>query len=102
VKALGVINGCQRWQLIDEADDGSGAPLAGVRGDSKASMIRVSLDMVGSAADAWSTATAAEGWDPGVSELGTPGIGTEGPGPMVDNSTQVSATSWAQLKSILR
>ena len=43
-------------RVIDEADDGSDAPFAGLGGDNKASMVRVSLDMSGILPDAWATA----------------------------------------------
>ena len=58
--------------LIDTADDGSGAPLAGDN-KQKAAMVRVEFDTDGSQEHAWATATEASGWDDGSSELGTPG-----------------------------
>ena len=58
--------------LIDTADDGSGAPLAGDN-KQKAAMVRVEFDTDGSQEQAWATATEASGWDDGSSELGTPG-----------------------------
>ena len=58
--------------LIDTADDGSGAPLAGDN-KQKAAMVRVEFDTDGSLENAWATATEASGWDDGSSELGTPG-----------------------------
>ena len=58
--------------LIDSADDGTGAPLAGDN-KQKAAMVRVEFDTDGSLENAWATATEASGWDDGSSELGTPG-----------------------------
>ena len=58
--------------LIDSADDGTGAPLAGDN-KKKAAMVRVEFDTDGSLKQAWETATEASGWDEGSSELGTPG-----------------------------
>ena len=58
--------------LIDSADDGTGAPLAGDN-KLKAAMVRVEFDTDGSLENAWATATEASGWDDGSSELGTPG-----------------------------
>ncbi len=89
-------------QLIDEADDGSGAPFAGLGGDSKASMVRVSLDMVGTLPDAWSTAEEAVGWDAGAIELGTPGSIPGQLQPGAEGATQVTGSSWARLKLVGR
>lgn len=60
-------------QLVDVADDGSGAPLAG---DSqlKKAMVRVLFDADGSVATSWATAQEASGWDEGAIEQGTPGL----------------------------
>ena len=58
--------------LIDSADDGTGAPLAGDN-KLKAAMVRVDFATDGSMEQAWETATEASGWDDGSSELGTPG-----------------------------
>lgn len=59
-------------RLIDRADDGTGAPLAG---DSqlKQSMVRIHLDGDGSDPASWATAEQAIGWQAGATELGTPG-----------------------------
>jgi hypothetical protein len=85
-------------QLVDEADDGSGAPLAGVGGDAKSSMVRVALDMIGSLPDAWSTALESDGWDSGAKELGTPGTVPGSGQARPESPTQISASSWARLK----
>ena len=58
--------------LVDSADDGSGAPLAGDN-KQKAAMVRVEFETDGSLEQAWATATEASGWDDGSVELGTPG-----------------------------
>ena len=58
--------------LVDSADDGSGAPLAGDN-KQKAAMVRVEFGTDGSLEQAWATATEASGWDDGSVELGTPG-----------------------------
>ena len=58
--------------LVDSADDGTGAPLAGDN-KQKAAMVRVEFDTDGTLKQAWETATEASGWDDGSSELGTPG-----------------------------
>lgn len=89
-------------RLIDEADDGSGAPFAGLGGDDKASMVRVSPDMSGALRDAWSTAQEASGWDPGATELGTPGTFPGQFRPDADSATQVKAASWGRLKTARR
>ena len=83
--------------LVDEVDDGTGAPFGGHGGETRASMVRLALDAPGSSEDAWSTADMAVGWDPGATELGTPGslpASTSGDG----DATQVSARLWSQIK----
>lgn len=84
--------------LMDEADDGSGAPFAGTGGDSKAAMVRVALEVTGTSADAWSSAEESSGWDPGASELGTPGTIPGQLQPAATSATQIAAGSWAELK----
>jgi len=86
-------------QLVDEADDGSGAPFAGSGGDSKSSMVRVSTDMAGSLPEAWSSALESTGWDAGAGELGAPGTISAEIRPNTENSTQIAASSWARLKT---
>jgi len=88
--------------VIDEADDGSDAPFAGLGGDNKASMVCVSLDMSGILPDAWATAQEASGWDPGAEELGTPGTIPGQFLPDADSATQVTAASWGSLKAARR
>ena len=58
--------------IIDVADDGSGAPMGG-NNELKSSMVRILFDGDGAKHESWSTAREATGWDPGGSELGTPG-----------------------------
>ena len=58
--------------VMDVADDGRGAPLAGdVK--AKAAMVRVLFGTDGTSKAAWQTANTASGWDDGAGELGTPG-----------------------------
>ncbi len=85
-------------RLIDEADDGSGAPLAGSGGDIKSAMVRVSPDMVGGSSDAWSSALESAGWDAGAEELGTPGTVAGTLQANDESATQIAASSWADLK----
>jgi len=86
-------------RVVDEADDGRGAPFAGLGGDSKASMVRVSLDRTGSLPESWSTAEEAAGWDSGAVELGTPGSIPGQLQPDATSATQVTAASWGRLKA---
>jgi hypothetical protein len=60
--------------LIDTADDGAGAPLAGDNGDIKKSMSRKSTPGDGTSADNWCTAETSVNWDAGATEKGTPGV----------------------------
>lgn len=88
----------QTARLVDEADDGTGAPFGGQGGDARAAMVRIAFDAPGSEASSWTTAEEASGWDPGATELGTPGLV---PGRLqsgADGATQVLAVSWAGLK----
>jgi len=57
--------------LIDTADDGTGAPAAG-DAETKASMIRNDPIRDGVLADSWHTADTREGWNDGAQEFGTP------------------------------
>lgn len=61
--------------LIDTADDGNGAPLAGSNGATKASMMRKWIAGDGTLAANWTTSTESVGFDVGATDLGTPGIG---------------------------
>lgn len=84
--------------IIDEIDDGSGAPMAGAGGDARASMVRAKLDLIGSSEEAWTTAEEAIGWDAGADELGTPGtVGTAAP--EAPNATMVTELSWGRVKA---
>lgn len=69
--------GGQTWDdvnsiLIDTADDGNGAPLAGDNTNKK-SMSRKSPAGDGTQATSWCTAGVQVNWDPGTTEYGTPG-----------------------------
>jgi len=57
--------------LMDTADDGTGAPAAG-DAETKASMVRSEPIGDGELADSWHTADTREGWDDGAQEFGTP------------------------------
>ena len=58
--------------VIDTADDGTGAPLAGDNGDIKKSMSRKSTPGDGTLEENWCTASTSVNWDAGATELGTP------------------------------
>ncbi|NOZ60157.1 MAG: hypothetical protein GXO74_00600, partial [Calditrichaeota bacterium] len=58
--------------LIDTADDGTGAPAAGDN-TLKYSMMRVTPPADGTLPTSWFTADIAQGWDNGATEKGTPG-----------------------------
>ena len=58
--------------LMDTADDGSGAPAAGDN-TNKYSMMRIDPPGDGTQASNWFTADFANGWDVGATEKGTPG-----------------------------
>jgi len=86
-------------RLVDVADDGSGAPLAG---DSqlKKAMVRVLFDGDGAAPASWATAQEASGWDPGAPELGTPGQAPPRPrSASSEASTPIRPVTWALLKA---
>ncbi len=61
--------------LIDTADDGIGAPAAGENPGTldRKSMVRNDPPGNGADASSWHTADQSFGWDPGATELGTPG-----------------------------
>jgi hypothetical protein len=84
--------------LVDVADDGSGAPLAGDPQLKKA-MVRVLLDTDGTLPISWATAEDREGWDEGVAANGTPGRVQVLPDSAL--STTVRPAAWASLKSAL-
>ena len=88
--------------LVDVADDGRGAPLAGDRGE-KASMVRVDPQVDGSEKEAWATATAASGWDPGAGELGTPGTPSSrgAKRARASDETAIVSVSWSRIKGEL-
>ena len=88
----------QGGRLIDIADDGTGNPLAG---DSKLkrAMVRILFDQEGTSSTSWATAQEASGWDPGATELGTPGLipaYLQSASPA--SSTSIHSTSWGTLK----
>ena len=84
--------------VVDVADDGSGAPLAG---DSKLkrSMVRIDFEGAGTEPAHWDTATESEGWDDGASELGTPGSIPAYLNEAAERtSTAIGRGSWADFK----
>lgn len=86
-------------QLVDLADDGTGAPLAG-DAERKRAMVRENLVGDGGAQGSWRTADRASGWDPGTQAMGTPGLvrkSTSAPA-----STAVAPRSWGQAKDAVR
>lgn len=69
-------------QIVDEVDDGSGAPFAGANPSgtgAKASMERLDLLTPGTVKENWSTAAVSLGFDPGPAIFGTPGFAREIP-----------------------
>ncbi len=58
--------------LIDRADNGVGAPIAGDL-QQRHAMVRIHLDADGTLPTSWATAQEAIGWKPGATEMGTPG-----------------------------
>lgn len=84
-------------ELMDTADDGSGAPLAG-DAEQKRSMVRIKLHGDGTQAESWATAEEASGWDAQSLEKGTPGSIP----PSILNApsltTAVQTANWATLK----
>lgn len=88
----------QGGRLIDIADDGTGNPLAG---DSKLkrAMVRIAFAQEGTSPTSWATAQEASGWDPGATELGTPGQipAYLQPAPPAQG-TSIHSTSWGTLK----
>jgi len=85
--------------LMDIADDGSGAPLAGDL-NLKRSMVRIQLHGDGTQAESWATAEEASGWDIESVEMGTPGsIPQQLLSPNINGSTTaVRSESWANIK----
>lgn len=85
--------------VVDVADDGRGAPLAGSTSP-RAAMVRVDLTADGSTSQAWATSTTSEGWKAGAVELGTPGtvpelrFGSSG----TDRTTAVPPGPWGAVK----
>ena len=57
--------------LVDTADDGRGAPLAG-DGMVRKSIVRTTFHRADDQPYSWATATEQSGWDAGASEWGTP------------------------------
>lgn len=85
--------------MVDVADDGRGAPLAGSTGP-PASMVRVDPEADGSTPEAWATATDSQGWKEGSLELGTPGTGPDiAPvAPRTGTTTAIPPARWGALK----
>jgi hypothetical protein len=90
-------------RLIDAADDGSGAPLAG-DGKLKQAMVRADFEMDGTQGEAWVTAVEAAGWQPGAAELGTPGSipARLVPTSLPPSPTAVPTMGWADVKASAR
>ena len=86
--------------VIDLIDDGRGAPFGGLSGETKAAMVRTDLAAPGDQKDSWTTATEASGWDPGATELGTPGT-LPGQQASVEIPTHVTAVGWGTIKNQL-
>ena len=84
--------------VIDLVDDGKGAPFGGKGGDARAAMVRADLAAPGDEKDSWSTATDASGWDPGATELGTPGA-VPGQQASAGIPTNVTAVAWGTIKN---
>ena len=84
--------------LVDIADDGGGAPLAGDPQLKKA-MVRVLLDTDGSLPISWATAEDASGWDEGVAAYGSPGsVTVPAAAPDSSLSTDFRPSTWASFK----
>jgi len=80
-------------QLVDSADDGSGAPFAG-DAEGKRAMVREDLLGDGGSKASWRTAGQASGWDAGTQAMGTPGtVGMPTP-----TTTAVRSVSWGRAK----
>jgi hypothetical protein len=87
-------------EVIDEVDDGVGAPFAGNNTDPKASMERIDLDDSGSLQSNWRTAEVSLGFDDGEPIFGTPGFpnGSIDP-PQSSSSSSSSFSSFASSSS---
>ena len=83
--------------VIDLVDDGKGAPFGGLSGETKAAMVRTDLEAPGDEKASWATATEASGWDPGATELGTPGA-MPGQQSSTEMPTHVWAVAWGTIK----
>lgn len=86
-------------RLVDQADDGTGAPLGGSGGEPRAAMERRSFDLPGTSPEAWGTAEEASGWDPGSLERGTPGALPGRTRAGSDSATRVRLLSYSEVKS---
>ena len=86
--------------VIDRIDDGRGGPFGGLSGETKAAMVRADLAAPGDEKGSWTTATESSGWDPGSTELGTPGA-LPGQQASVEVPTQVTAVTWGTIKNAL-
>jgi hypothetical protein len=92
-------------QLVDLADDGKGAPLAG-DSQMKHAMVRIDFIQDGSLPAVWANAQEAGGWDEGTEELGTPGFIPDYLLPISQSTesaraTSISSASWGMLKNAL-
>ena len=87
-------------RLVDAADDGSGAPLAGDP-QQKKSMVRRLFDTDGTLPISWTTAEDHSGWDEGLEVMGTPGrLSLAAVLPDSAISTTISPSGWGSLKSV--
>ena len=90
----------QDGTLVDVADDGAGAPLAGDT-KLKCAMVRIDFEQDGTLPTSWATAREASGWDEGAAERGTPGSIPDYLRPVSTEEqadTCVESVSWAALK----
>lgn len=86
-------------RLVDVADDGSGAPLAGDP-QLKRAMVRVLFDGDGTVPASWATAQEASGWDAGAPEQGTPGqVPPHLRSASSETSTHIRPITWAVVKN---
>ncbi len=84
----------QSGSLVDAADDGVGAPFAGLNGATKASMERIDLSGSGQMKTNWQTAFTFWNFDDGAPLFGTPKA-QNGTGPSIDTFPPREATNFA-------
>lgn len=90
--------------IVDEVDDGVGAPFAGANPSgtgAKASMERIELHVAGTLKENWRTSTQSLGFDDGARVLGTPGIlPTVEPEELITQIVQSSSSSSSSASSV--